>query len=219
MPIAILKQLINSEAATSLLNLETTQTKAEEKREAWLKELNNKEENVEKLKSDLDKYETAYNFVGLHQGFDQLHRTKQSEKNTTLTWLIIFGFLIPLPLSLEIAIILRNIQIIEATKDIITLTIIPSLSISALLIYFFRIILSNYKSTKSLLLQIDLRKTLCAFIQNYSSYASDIKTKDKDALEKFESIIFSSLVPDESNIPSTFDGINQLASLIKSVKN
>ncbi len=219
MPIAILKNLLSSDAIKSIVDLSQTQKEADSKKEAWIQEINKKEKIVNTLKQKLDQYEQAFNFVGLHQGFDLLHQEKKADKRKSLFWLIVFGLLIPIPLAAEIIVTLYNHDNLETAKSILTLTILPTLSISALLIYFFRIILSNYKSTKSLILQIELRKTLCAFIQSYASYSSDIKSKDKDALEKFENIIFSGLVPDDSNIPSTFDGINQLSTLIKSIRN
>lgn len=65
------------------------------------------------------------------------------------------------------------------------------------------------------MVQIELRKTLCQFIQNYSDYSKNIKEKDANSLEKFENLIFSGLVTNEDKLPSTFDGIEQLTKLIK----
>jgi hypothetical protein len=59
---------------------------------------------------------------------------------------------------------------------------------------------------------------LCQFIQNYAEYSKEIKTKDKSALEKFENLIFSGIVSDEQNLPSTFDGIEQLSKLADAIK-
>jgi len=72
---------------------------------------------------------------------------------------------------------------------------------------------------KSQLLQIDLRKTLCRFIQHYSEYSSKLKKDDPESLNKFESLIFSGIISDEGNIPSTYDGIDQFTKFIKSLKS
>ncbi|MHC5879868.1 hypothetical protein ACYT69_13165, partial [Streptococcus pyogenes] len=71
---------------------------------------------------------------------------------------------------------------------VMMLVAIPTISLIAILVYYFRVLLSNYKSLQSQLLQIDLRMTLCRFIHNYSEYASDMKKQDKGSLEKFESV-------------------------------
>ena len=68
------------------------------------------------------------------------------------------------------------------------------------------------------MLQIELRKTLCRFIQHYSEHASGLRSNDPNSMEKFESIIFSPIVPDSEKIPATFDGVDQLGKLVKSIK-
>lgn len=218
MPISLLKQLFSSEHIQStrkLLDLQEETTKREEK---WKSDLDAKERRVTQIEKNLQRHEQAFNFVGLHQGFENLSKQKNIEKRNTLVWLKLFGSLILLPAALEIAIIILTLDNLEKTKAILLLTAIPAVSATLLLIYYFRILLSNYKSITSQLLQLDLRKTLCAFIQDYANYSSELKQKDKDALAKFENIIFSSLVADDSKIPSTFDGIEQISNLVKSIK-
>ncbi|HDR1868661.1 TPA: hypothetical protein SIC62_000746 [Pasteurella multocida] len=68
-------------------------------------------------------------------------------------------------------------------------------------------------------MQLELRKTLCQFIQSYADYAKEIKEKDRSSLEKFENLIFSSILSDSEKVPSTFDGLEQLANLIKNIKS
>ncbi|OOF25714.1 hypothetical protein BZJ18_10915, partial [Salinivibrio sp. IB872] len=85
-------------------------------------------------------------------------------------------------------------------------------------IYYFRVVLFNYRAVKNQLLQIELRKTLCRFIQSYSTYSSEIRKKDSDLLVNFEKVIFSGISSGEGEIPSTYDGIEQLARLVKSLK-
>ncbi|MDX7568723.1 hypothetical protein SJ550_24910, partial [Serratia marcescens] len=81
-----------------------------------------------------------------------------------------------------------------------------------------RIALHDYKSLKTQINQIELRKSLCKFIQSYAQYSSKIKKDDASALEKFETIIFSNIVMTDDKLPSTFDGIESIANLIKSTK-
>jgi hypothetical protein len=78
--------------------------------------------------------------------------------------------------------------------------------------------LFNYKSTKAQLLQIDLRRSLCKFVQSYAEYSGKMKKDNNASLEKFETLIFSGIVSGEDKFPSTFDGIEQIGSLVNAIK-
>ncbi|WP_353243078.1 hypothetical protein [Providencia sp.] len=83
-------------------------------------------------------------------------------------------------------------------------------------IYYFRVALINYNSIKAELNQINLRTTLCMFIQGYVEFSQ--RNDNHDSLSKFESLIFSNIVSDDKNIPTTLDGLDQLAKLIGALK-
>ena len=70
---------------------------------------------------------------------------------------------------------------------------LPFVSIELISLYLFRVILTHYNSIKTQIMQLELRQTLCQFIQSYVEYAKEIKEKDGDSLEKFENLIFSSI--------------------------
>ena len=219
MPIAIFKVIANSDSIESIKDFNAVSAKAEKLKGDWDTELSAKEGRVNKLKESLEKYENGFNFVGLYQGFDELATAKSTEKDNILFWLKLLSVLIVMPVLTEFVIILVNIENISAIKDGLIVSIFPALSLAAIAIYYFRVLLFNYKSVKSQLLQIDLRKTLCRFIQHYSEYSSEIKKQDADSLEKFENIIFSGIVTDDGNLPSTYDGVEQIGKLIKSAKS
>jgi hypothetical protein len=219
MPISIFKAIANSDSIKSIKDFNAVSAKAEKLREDWDAELSAKEGRVNKLKESLEKYENGFNFVGLHQGFDDLATTKSTERDNILFWLKILSVLIVLPVLAEFVIIFKHIDNISAIKDGLIVSIFPMLSLAAIAIYYFRVLLFNYRSVKSQLLQIDLRKTLCRFIQHYSDYSSEIKKQDAASLEKFENVIFSGIVTDDGNLPSTYDGVEQISKLIKSVKS
>jgi len=181
--------------------------------------LTEREARVDALKNSLIQYENAFNFVGLYQGFDDLANEKKSERDGILLWIRILSFLIILPIAAEILVVYFNIDNISEIKDGLLVSIFPSVSFVAIAIYYFRVLLFNYRSVKSQLLQIDLRKTLCRFIQSYSEYSQKIKKQDAASLEKFESIIFSGIVTEDGNLPSTFDGLEQIGKLIKAAKS
>ncbi|MCL9764767.1 hypothetical protein [Neisseria subflava] len=95
---------------------------------------------------------------------------------------------------------------------------LPIIGLEFVLIYFFRVVLTHYHSIQTQIMQLELRQSLCQFIQSYAEYAKKIKTDDKDALEKFENLIFSSILSNPDKVPGTFDGVEGLTSLLKELK-
>lgn len=179
-------------------------------------------ENIDKSTTDatnnLKKFETAFNFVGLYQGFSSLAKAKINEKNWLKFYLIGIGLLILSPLMFEIWQNSLPNDSLTPSLSITLLKLTPIASIEILLIYYFRVILFNFNSTKTQILQLELRMTLCQFIQDYAKYSTEIKKNDPSALEKFENVIFSGLLADVDKLPSTYDGIEQLTQIFKSLK-
>ncbi|MET0013053.1 MAG: hypothetical protein ABW088_05315 [Sedimenticola sp.] len=219
MPINIFKSIANSESIQSIKNFNEVSRSAIDLREEWENDLAEKEARVLSLKESLNKYESGFNFVGLFDGFNDLSNEKTTEKNNLLFWLRVLGVLIVSPLVVEVIVIYLNLDNLDNIKIPLALSTIPTISLVVIFIYYFRVLLFNYKSVKSQLLQIELRKTLCRFIQHYTEYSSEIKKKDGDSLEKFENIIFSGIVSDDEKLPSTFDGVEQISKLIKAAKS
>ena len=218
MPTSILKALINHENINNIIEFNASHEKVEEQKKIWDGELDEKLAQVNLLKENLDTYRNGYNFVGLYQGFDEMHVEKTTEKENILKYLKIFGVLIISPILIELIFILTYLNDFTELNVSLLAISLPVFSLVFIFIYFFRILLTNYKSIKSQILQIELRKTLCRFIQNYVDYSKPIKEKDNKSLEKFENIIFSGIVPGDNDIPSTFDGIEGIAKLIDSLK-
>lgn len=218
MPISIFKSISNGDAIDNIKDLSGVLNKAEQLKISWDKEVEDKERSVNELKKSLSKYETAYNFIGLHNGFDDLAKNKIEEKKSLLFWLRGLGALILLPVIVELTIILIHIDKISEIQNGLLISFIPLASIMALSVYYFRVLLFNHKSVNSQLMQIELRKTLCRFIQHYTDYSKEIKSTDKEALAKFENVIFAGIISDGSNLPSTYDGLDQIGKLIKSAR-
>ncbi len=179
--------------------------------------LEEKEKKVIALEKTLKEQENAFNFVGLYKGFNDLLKTKVLESRVLLGALVSMGIIMVTPLMYNI--MSSNTQSV-LTSDITSnfFKLIPFVSLEVLLIYFFRVILQNYKSVKGQILQIELRQTLCQFIQNYAEYSKEIRTTDSHPLEKFENLIFSGIISDAENLPSTFDGMDQITKLLTSLK-
>lgn len=97
-------------------------------------------------------------------------------------------------------------------------TAIPLISIELILLYFFRIKLQEARAVSAQILQINYRKSLCQFIQEYSTYSKEMNSESPGLLEKFESVVFSPIVVNENDIPSSFDGVSQIADLLRSLQ-
>lgn len=231
-PYDILKNLFNSEeiklfsefdekkeaAKSTLGEIDSYEDTITEKINKFNNELSEKEQTVNSLKETLDKHETAFNFVGLYDGFNKLLKTKILESRILLGSLVTMGIIMIVPLLCTIFGWLPENTLKDEEPISHLLKLVPFISLEVLLIYFFRVILQNYKSVKAQILQIELRQTLCQFIQNYADYSKDIKKDDPAVLEKFENLIFSGIISDAENLPSTFDGMDQIGKLFSTLK-
>lgn len=217
MPADLIKSFIRDKGIDNFSKFNEKVDESVKLKEKWDVELEERQDSLEAIKEKLEEYKTEYNFVGLHKGFSDLATKKTKELKFIFLSLIGMSFLIIFPLAFEFfTFSLFNKG--EELKIIDLFRLIPLISMELILVYFFRIILMNYRSTKTQIMQLELRLTLCQFIQNYADYASDIKTKDSSSLEKFENLIFSGILSDTEKLPSTFDGLEQISSMLKNLK-
>ncbi|KGK01406.1 MULTISPECIES: hypothetical protein [unclassified Pseudoalteromonas] len=219
MPANIAKDFINDANIGVFKDFEQKKLEAEKLKEQWDGEITSKESAANALKDKLEEYKIGFNFVGLYQGFSALAEKKAKEAFWLFLSLIGMGLLILAPLVTEIVLSVVGIYSGKPLGMEHLLILIPVISIEIILIYFFRVILLNHRSVKAQIMQIELRQTLCQFIQSYTGYSSEMKKQDSSALEKFESLIFSGVLSDPEKLPSTFDGVEQIGNLIKSIKN
>lgn len=219
MPANIAKEFINDANIGIFKNFEQRKIEAEKLKNQWDEEIEKKKTITEALKDKLDEYKIGFNFVGLYKGFSDLASKKINESFWLFWSLIGMGVLIVIPLIAEIVFATSEIYAGESFSANHLIILIPLISIELILIYFFRIILINYRSVKAQIIQLELRQTLCQFIQSYAGYSVEIKKQDSGALEKFENLIFSGILSDPEKLPSTFDGLDQIGKLIKTVKS
>lgn len=177
-------------------------------------DLNEKTKATEKLNNKLNNIKIGADFVGLSKGFSRLLRNKKIAKWITVLILFLLGIIVLAPISYE-AYKLSEFYVNKENLSFTWQEMLPIFGLELILIYFFRIVLNHYFSLQTQIMQLDLRLSLCQFIQSYISYAKDIKS---DALEKFENLIFSSIVSDPKRVPGTFDGVESLASLVQALK-
>ncbi len=219
MPAHLVKRLIYHQNLSDVRAFTRAIQSAGDRKNDWDEYLEGKLSEVNKLKEQLGKYETEYNFVGLVHGFQKLTKDKSYDKKWTFRSLLFIGAVVFSPIVWEIYFAATHISEIDQHKDTLIYTLPALIGLEVLLVYFFRVVHSHFRSINAQLLQLELRTSLCQFIQSYAEYASKIKAQDKSSLEKFENLIFSGIILNEESLPSTFDGIEQLAKLIKSVKS
>jgi hypothetical protein len=219
MAVAIVKKIINTDEFGSLRNISTVASGVESRIGTWTASLESTEQRAVQLQEALEKQTNAFNFVGLHEGFSDLAGDIKEDLRAAQNRMIGFGALVLVPGLLELYLIWSKELDLE-TLSISTLiaTSFTVVAITLLLLYFFRIALRKADSCRAQLIQVRLRMSLCRFIQSYADYSSEFKSKNEGALEKFESLIFSGIVSSDEKLPSTFDGMEQLASLAKSVR-
>lgn len=216
MIVSMFKSLYNNEELAVLKNCASVIGRAEQLKDSWDNEIENKKEQVEALKVTLTQYQNAFNFVGLYNGFSTLSENKEKQLKSAKYILMTMVFILPLIIIVEMLFFIYSGEKYTSAYDLIK--IIPSLSLLFIMAYYFRIALQNHNSIKAQIMQIELRKTLCQFIQNYAEYSSKIRGDNKELLSKFEDVVFSNIMATEEKIPSTYDGIEQISQFITALK-
>jgi hypothetical protein len=218
MPLSIFKKSFTNENVVNVKTFNQISLTSEKKLSDWNTEIQNSENRVTQLKEILKQHQTAFNFVGLYEGFNQMSNVKNEERDKLTMWVRIAGLSILFPIALDFFLVFYNVNSIENLQRVALISFIPMISVVAIMIYFFRVLLHNLNEVKAQLLQIELRKTLCQFIQSYVEYSNEMKNKDSESLSKFENIIFSGLVSSSEKLPSTFDGLEQLTNIIQAIR-
>lgn len=217
MPVAVISSILNGPEMAHFQEIPSLLTNAEKITKDWSEELDIKTKKVEELQNKLETQKNAFNFVGLYEGFNNLSKIKNSE----LTWAKIILFTLGLAIIAPIVYEIYSLAIAPSDVSINTnqlIKFIPVASLTLILIYYFRVSLTNFQSIRSQVVQIELRKTLCAFIQSYAEYAKEIKAGDAEILKKFEDVVFTNIMTSEEKVPSTFDGLEQIAGMVSAFK-
>lgn len=218
MPVQVAKKLLNDPSIAEFRKFSQTVEAASKLKADWDSELDQRRLHVDSIKAGLKEATSSYNFVGLVDGFRHLEKAKVIERRIAFISLLLLAVAMVAPPASQIGYVLAHIDSIEAKKGLLLFTLPTIITIEVILVYFFRVVLSQFRSVKAQILQLDLRIALCQFVQSYAEYSVKVKKDDPNVLAKFESVVFSSLVPDSEGIPSTFDGTEQLANLIRSIR-
>lgn len=218
MPASILKKIVFSEEIKDFRDFSVTATELRLLKKNWDHELERKRSEITTLQDGLSKIKTSYNFVGLVKGFESMASIKEDERRNTLTSLFTLGIIMLLPILFNLIHVIKHSGNLKEIKELMYFLAPISLTLEVILFYFFRIVLVNYRNTRSQLLQLSLRVTLCQFIQSYSDYSVQIKKQDPAALEKFENLVFGNFAADTDQLPNAFDWAEQLSKLANAIK-
>lgn len=214
MPVDLAKSFLNKADFRLMKSFDEKYAGLGEVVESLDTKLEGSKKEVGALHDALKSYKDAFNFVGLHKGFNDIARSKRRSSHISIFIMVILACLMVAPFLWKIWHVLNN----EPSSTFNTELFVAFLGYDLLLLYFFRVVFQGYKSVKGQLVQLDLRRSVCQFIQSYADYAIKIKGSNPALLEKFESLVFSGIVANEENIPSTFDGVEQLVKLFEKVR-
>lgn len=153
----------------------------------------------------------------MSKGFEKLLNDKEERKVGAFWFLILIGTLTLSPLIYQVWNIFQ-----DQNSKFVWENAIPVVGLELIMIYFFRVVLSHYHSIQTQIMQLELRQSLCQFIQSYVEYAKKMRENgddsSKNTLDKFENLIFSSILSNPDKVPGTFDGLEGLASFLKEIK-
>ena len=219
MPADITKKLIHSPALAEFKAFAETAKAASDSNLELKKEFKAQSEEMEALRNGLSRITTKHNFVGLVNGFENLASAKKGEQLRSFRSLLALGALMVTPVAFQLWFTAIHIDTIDSHRNTLVYSLPPLIALEVILLYLFRVVLVHFRGVTTQLLQINLRISLCQFIQSYSEYSTKIKKQDAGALEKFESLIFSGITSDSEALPSTFDGVEQIAKLVNSIRS
>ncbi|QRN32626.1 hypothetical protein [Pectobacterium brasiliense] len=184
-----------------------------------VEKINITSDELKALEGKIDKLKHEYNFVGLSDGFNVIKNKKEVElRNAEVAYKNIFGCLFFAPL---IAIAINLFKFDAYSSGVSSVFVFfPLLTMELVMVYFFRLSYLEAKSLRTQLVQIELRLSLCSFIQSYVSYRKEHGKNISKLLDNFDSLIFSPIQVNDNNIPSMFDGADHIADLAgKIMKN
>jgi hypothetical protein len=188
----------------------------------WESRLNGAEARVDESESKITayeemikKYQIAMGFLGMAKAYREFFERKIREKEQFASGLVLICIgilLLPLIAISQISVIPQS----ELSWVLLAQHYLPAAALVFLLVYFFRVVLFHYNSTKAQLLQLELRMSAFGFIQEYVTFLKDNNSPD---LSKFEGLVFGGIVADLNKVPSTFDGLDQLLKTIAQFKS
>lgn len=163
MPAYLTKEILRRSDLRGFQNLDTRVGEAKNLLDNWDGRLKEKLELIEALEKRAANLNSTYNFVGLNNGFKNLRESKNIEKRIAVGLLFLLGLSMLLMPTYYIHTLFNDDVWSAKIKDGIVLLGPAMIGLEFILLYFFRVALSNFRSIRAQLLQLDLRMTLCQF--------------------------------------------------------
>lgn len=215
LPFQIFKELFHSSKIKNLTELNSNLKQASELLEKWEKSFEIKKNTVFQLEQKLAETKLTYDFLGLNKGFQQLYEQKKDElKAAKNTYGFVATTMFTIPFAEFVALVAAFFYFEGKIPSNMWLVSIPFITLILITLYLLKISLQDKRAIQSQMMQLELRMALCQFIHNYAEDSETLHKKNSVGFEKFENIIFSPLVSSDDKIPTTFDGMEQLAKLI-----
>lgn len=212
------KESINKDFDTKKEEVSELLNDKEEELRNILEEINSNIKGIDEVRERLSSYHSEFNFVGLYAGFKELKKSKDEELDSakgSYHLAMIIAIMLPL-LTIGVHILFPGLVNGKALVEWVSWAA-PFAAIEFLILYYARVIYSEVKSLRTQLVQINLRGALCQFIEEYMNYRKKMKNEKGElndaALDKFDSLIFSTIQMDSDNIPGALDGVNAIAEL------
>lgn len=101
MIVNVLQRYLHHPDMVDVRALPDAMKRSESMRDQYEAELKSREERAQELKNKLDSYKTAFNFVGLYDGFKSLRRKKGVEAWWGFVYLIVLGVLMLTPFLIK----------------------------------------------------------------------------------------------------------------------
>ena len=181
----------------------------------WNESFELKKKAVLDLEKRLEESKQTYDFVLLVKGFNELYLQKQAELDKAKsTYGFVATTMFTIPFAEFIFLIYAYFYFNGNIPSALWLITIPFVTLILITLYLLKIALQDKRSIQSQMMQLELRMALCQFIHNYADDSEKLHKKNAAGFEKFENIIFSPLVSSDDKIPTTFDGMEQLAKLV-----
>lgn len=215
LPFQIFKELLHSSEIKNLYELNVNLKQASDLLEKWDDSFEDKKNTVSQLEQKLTETKLTYDFLGLNKGFQQLYEQKKEElKKAKDTYSFVAATMFLIPFAEFVFLIGAFLYFKGNIPSAMWLITIPFLTLILITLYLVKISLQDKRSIQSQMMQLELRMALCQFIHNYAEDSEILHKKNSAGFEKFENIIFSPLVSSDDKIPTTFDGMEQLAKMV-----
>jgi len=203
----------------ALNRIEFAEKKAKTASESIERQVGDVEQRISGHRAELKKIAEKYNFVGLADAFRGLIESKSLEKWVNFSGLITLGLLALAPLLLYFFSADKSPVLLAFSggwSPVVAVKMVAGLGYEILMLYFFRIFLRNFVVTRQQLTNLQMRLSLCSFIEGYMEFAK--KIGQVRTLESFESFVFSPLSTDASGMPATIEGLEQITALVKAAR-